>query len=135
VTGEEGELNIFHGKGKLFYLPEGESQWKERGAGTFKLNVDKTGKHAPRMSKLFIEQSSELVLISTFRVMRRDGSLNLLLNARLFKGMRCVAGPDPRYISFVILDEEKKPLSHLLRVRNSPRYAMIAELMCHLVVV
>jgi hypothetical protein len=52
--------------------------------------------------------------------MRRDGSLNLLLNARLFKGMRCVAGPDPRYINFVILDEEKKPQSHLLRVRSLP---------------
>ena len=54
--------------------------------------------------------------------MRRDGSLNLLLNARLFKGMRCVAGPDPRYINFVILDEEKKPQSHLLRVGGPPHH-------------
>ena len=60
--------------------------------------------------------------------MRRDGSLNLLLNARLFKGMRCVAGPDPRYISFVILDEEKKPQSHLLRVRDHRHHAEITEL-------
>jgi len=61
--------------------------------------------------------------------MRRDGSLNLLLNARLFKGMRCVAGPDPRYINFVTLDEEKKPLSHLLRVGGPLHYAESTELM------
>lgn len=49
-------------------------------------------------------------------VMRRDGALNLILNAKLFKGMKFAAGPDPRYVTFTILDEDLKPKSHLLRV-------------------
>lgn len=48
--------------------------------------------------------------------MRREGALNLLINAKLFQGMKFAAGPDPRYVTFVILDEDLKPKSHLLRV-------------------
>lgn len=95
MTGEEDEMNIFHARGKLYEMESGS--WKERGPGLFKLNVNKeTGKSA-RI------------------VMRRDGSLNLLLNAMLFKGMVFSAGHDPRYITFTILDEKLQPKSHLLR--------------------
>lgn len=51
--------------------------------------------------------------------MRREGALNLLINAKLFEGMTFAAGPDPRYVTFAILDEDLKPKSHLLRVSNS----------------
>jgi hypothetical protein len=52
-------------------------------------------------------------------VMRREGALNLLINAKLFEGMSFAAGPDPRYVTFAILDEDLKPKSHLLRVSDS----------------
>lgn len=102
ITGEEEEMNIFHGRGKLYVMDAGS--WKERGPGLFKLNVNKTTGGSPRI------------------LMRRDGALTLLLNASLFKGMMFAAGTDPKYIQFTILDEELKPKSHLLRF-NSPKLA------------
>ena len=39
ITGEEDEINVFHGRGKLYHMVGAE--WKERGPGVFKLNVNK----------------------------------------------------------------------------------------------
>ena len=38
-TGEEEEMNIYQTKGKLFADTEKTHSWKERGKGTFKVNV------------------------------------------------------------------------------------------------
>ncbi|KAG8783526.1 hypothetical protein FRB91_004273 [Serendipita sp. 411] len=94
-TGEEEEMTVFHARGKLYEMENGA--WKERGPGLFKLNVNRETGQAPRI------------------VMRRDGALNLLVNAKLFKGMAFATGPDPKYVTFTILDENLKPKSHLLR--------------------
>lgn len=99
ITGEEEEINVFHGRGKLYHMIGAE--WKERGPGVFKLNINKETRSDARI------------------VMRRDGALNLLVNAKLFQGMKFAPGPDPRYVTFAILDEELKPKSHLLRFPNA----------------
>jgi len=99
VTGEEEEVNVFHGRGKLWHRVGAE--WKERGPGVFKLNVNKETGSDPRI------------------LMRREGALTLLVNAKLFQGMTFSAGPDPRYVTFAILDEDAKPKSHLLRFHTA----------------
>lgn len=67
ATGEESELNIFTCKAKLFHF---DKVWKERGIGTFKINVRNVdGKETGRM------------------IMRADGAGRVMLNSPIFKGM------------------------------------------------
>ncbi|PWY73637.1 hypothetical protein BO70DRAFT_354875 [Aspergillus heteromorphus CBS 117.55] len=70
-TGEENEKTYFSCKAKLFQFSD--SEWRERGIGTFKVNVRITDgvedKKAARM------------------IMRADGVLRVMLNAPIFKGM------------------------------------------------
>lgn len=49
ITGEEEEMNVFHGRGKLYDRESGN--WKERGAGLFKLNVNRQTGSSPRIGK------------------------------------------------------------------------------------
>ncbi|KAJ5353133.1 hypothetical protein N7452_002107 [Penicillium brevicompactum] len=67
-TGEENETTKFAAKGKLYYFDE---QWKERGAGTFKVNTktDADGNISGRM------------------IMRADGALRVTLNSAIFHDM------------------------------------------------
>jgi hypothetical protein len=51
VTGEEDEINVFHGRGKLWHRVGAE--WKERGPGLFKLNVNKETGTNPRIRRSF----------------------------------------------------------------------------------
>ncbi|KAL2004390.1 hypothetical protein VTN02DRAFT_1 [Thermoascus thermophilus] len=68
-TGEEEETTYFSCKAKLFHFTDKE--WKERGIGTFKVNVrePEEGKKTARM------------------IMRADGVLRVMLNTPIFKGM------------------------------------------------
>ncbi|KAI2998060.1 hypothetical protein CBS147346_8405 [Aspergillus niger] len=70
-TGEENEKTYFSCKAKLFHFTNKE--WRERGIGTFKVNVRVTDgvedKKAARM------------------IMRADGVLRVMLNTPIFKGM------------------------------------------------
>jgi lipoprotein-anchoring transpeptidase ErfK/SrfK len=68
-TGEENETTKFSAKGKLYYFDD--KKWKERGAGTFKVNTqtDSDGNISGRM------------------IMRADGALRVMLNSALFHGM------------------------------------------------
>jgi Ran-binding protein 3 len=50
ATGEEDEETLYQTRGKLFVLSP-ENQWKERGTGTLKLNVQKTDRSRPRLCK------------------------------------------------------------------------------------
>jgi Ran-binding protein 3 len=52
VTGEEDEMNVFHGRGKLYDRESGN--WKERGAGLFKLNVNRETGLSPRIRKFYL---------------------------------------------------------------------------------
>ncbi|KAJ5634959.1 uncharacterized protein N7484_008272 [Penicillium longicatenatum] len=68
-TGEEEEETVFSCKAKLFHFSNKE--WKERGIGTFKVNVRQgaDGKQTGRM------------------LMRADGAMRVILNGPIFKGM------------------------------------------------
>ncbi|KAF9893874.1 hypothetical protein FE257_010044 [Aspergillus nanangensis] len=81
-TGEEEEKTYFSSKAKLFQFSDKE--WRERGVGTFKINVrieaGKENKKAARM------------------IMRADGVLRVMLNTPFFKGMTVgdAAGNEPK---------------------------------------
>ncbi|KAJ5666902.1 hypothetical protein N7462_011311 [Penicillium macrosclerotiorum] len=117
-TGEEGEETAFSSKGKLFHFSNGE--WKERGSGTFKVNVrDKdTGKQTGRM------------------IMRADGNMRVILNSPIFKGMKCgdIADQEPTTKQlFLASNEEGRTIPLLLRVPNEAvakdLYAIIRDIL------
>ncbi|GJE93876.1 hypothetical protein PsYK624_100410 [Phanerochaete sordida] len=97
-TGEEDEDTIYQVRAKLFALSG--NQWKERGTGTLKLNVRKEDGSGARL------------------LMRKEAVYTVLLNATLFKGMKCFLAQDPRYIRFSVL--ESGTTTHFnLRVSNA----------------
>ncbi|WVQ98296.1 hypothetical protein IAU59_005419 [Kwoniella sp. CBS 9459] len=67
TTGEEDEETIFQTRAKL-YINDKEA-WRERGVGQLKLNVKRSDGSGARL------------------VMRADGVLRLMLNAKLYKGL------------------------------------------------
>ncbi|CDO69678.1 hypothetical protein BN946_scf184851.g66 [Trametes cinnabarina] len=84
-TGEEDEDTVYQVRGKLFALSP-QNQWKERGTGTLRLNVRREDGGGARL------------------VMRKEAVYTVLLNATLFKGMRCFLAQDPRYIRFSVIE-------------------------------
>ncbi len=75
-TGEEEENTLFQDTCKLFEMiktGEGEkvvTDWKERGIGVLKVNVQKDGSKA-RL------------------IMRKENVLNVILNSLIYSGMKC----------------------------------------------
>ncbi|KAG0320449.1 hypothetical protein BGZ97_000161 [Linnemannia gamsii] len=102
-TGEENEMTIYQTKGKLYADAEKTHTWKERGKGTFKINV---GRRDTKVARL---------------VMRTDGVLRLILNVSIFPEMNVTITGD-KYICFMGI-EGGAPLSFLLKVKD----AVIAE--------
>ncbi|PWY84654.1 hypothetical protein BO94DRAFT_468256 [Aspergillus sclerotioniger CBS 115572] len=94
-TGEEDEKTYFSCKAKLFQFTDKE--WKERGIGTFKVNVRVTDgmedKKAARM------------------IMRADGVLRVMLNTPIFKGMTVGDGqgkePKSKQIHLASLENDR----------------------------
>ncbi|KAJ8473092.1 hypothetical protein ONZ51_g8094 [Trametes cubensis] len=84
-TGEEEEETVYQVRGKLFTLST-QNQWKERGTGTLRLNVRREDGGGARL------------------IMRKEAVYTVLLNATLFKGMRCFLAQDPRYIRFSVIE-------------------------------
>jgi len=84
-TGEEDEETVYQVRGKLYALSP-QNQWKERGTGTLKLNVRREDGTGARL------------------VMRKEAVYTVLLNATLFKGMKCFTAQDPRYIRFSVFE-------------------------------
>ncbi|CRG86797.1 hypothetical protein PISL3812_03809 [Talaromyces islandicus] len=82
-TGEEEEQTYFSSKAKLFHFTNKE--WKERGVGTFKINVKE-------------EAGAENDKVSARMIMRADGVLRVMLNSPIFKGMPVgdVTGEEPK---------------------------------------
>jgi len=81
-TGEEEEETIYQVRGKLFALSD-QNQWREKGTGIIKLNLRRSDGGGARL------------------VMRKDAVYTVILNATLFKGMRCsYASQDHRYLRF-----------------------------------
>ncbi|KAJ5215189.1 uncharacterized protein N7498_001596 [Penicillium cinerascens] len=102
-TGEEQESTIFTCKAKLFHFSNKE--WKERGIGTFKVNVreNASGKTTGRM------------------IMRADGALRVMLNSPIFKGMNYGDAhnnaPESKQILLASM-EDGKTVPLLLRTGN-----------------
>ncbi|KAI0794663.1 hypothetical protein C8Q74DRAFT_1366079 [Fomes fomentarius] len=99
TTGEEEEDSVYQVRGKLFTLSM-QNQWKERGTGMLRLNVRREDGGGARL------------------VMRKEAVYTVLLNAPLFKGMRCFLAQDPRYIRFSII-EAGATTHYNLRVSNA----------------
>jgi len=81
VTGEEDENIVFSIRAKLYVL--GDKQWKERGTGQLRVNVQRSGTGA-RM------------------VMRKEGVHSLMLNVPLFKELKLEVTQDTRYVRFAV---------------------------------
>lgn len=100
-TGEENESTEFAAKGKLYYFDD--KKWKERGTGTFKLNL-KTESNGKKSGRI---------------IMRADGALRVMLNSAVWhtmpfgdvKGSR----PTTRDI-YLASNEDERVVSLLLRV-------------------
>jgi len=101
VTGEEDEETVFQVRGKLFALSE-QNQWSEKGTGMLRLNVRKSDSKGARL------------------VMRKDAVYTVLLNATLFRGMKCSYAPqDQRYLRFSTFDQTGSPTHYNLRLANA----------------
>lgn len=115
-TGEEDEETVYQVRGKLFALSP-QNQWKEKGTGQLKLNVRREDGTGARLGGWFCFK--ERVLCANYcrvlAVMRKEAVYTLLLNATLFKGMRCTLAQDPRYIRFTVF-ENGTPTTYNLRV-------------------
>lgn len=98
-TGEEDELTMYVTKGKLFADADRSQTWKERGKGTFKINVGRKNTRSARL------------------VMRTDGALRLILNVAVIPNMNVIITGD-KYIRFVGI-EEGMPVLFLLKVKDS----------------
>ncbi|KAJ5402428.1 uncharacterized protein N7487_008324 [Penicillium crustosum] len=102
-TGEENESTEFTAKGKLYYFDD--KKWKERGTGTFKLNL-KTESNGKKSARI---------------IMRADGALRVMLNSAVWhtmpfgdaKGSR----PTTRDI-YLASNEDDRVVSLLLRLGN-----------------
>ncbi|CRL18440.1 Pleckstrin homology-type [Penicillium camemberti] len=102
-TGEENESTEFTAKGKLYYFDD--KKWKERGTGTFKLNL-KTESNGKKSARI---------------IMRADGALRVMLNSAVWhtmpfgdaKGSR----PTTRDI-YLASNEDERVVSLLLRLGN-----------------
>ncbi|XP_071991146.1 ran-binding protein 3-like isoform X2 [Engystomops pustulosus] len=73
VTGEEAERNVLQVNAKLFVFNKEKQVWTERGHGYLRLNDTATSINAPFRSRL---------------VMRNHGNLKLILNSKIFDGMK-----------------------------------------------
>lgn len=92
-TGEEEEETIFTCRAKLYHF---EKEWKERGVGTFKINVRYEhkargddhaapgGREAPQDSETAASSSIER---KARLIMRTDGVHRVILNTPVFKDM------------------------------------------------
>lgn len=101
-TGEEGELTVFSCKAKLYHFTGKE--WKERGIGTFKLNVTEAENESRKTARL---------------IMRTVGVFRVVLNTPVFKGMKIGdnAGREPTGKMINLAGVEKgKPVPLMLKV-------------------
>ncbi|KAF9912989.1 hypothetical protein BX616_010190 [Lobosporangium transversale] len=110
-TGEEDEINIYQTKGKLYADSDKTHTWKERGKGTFKVNV---GQHDTKVARL---------------VMRADGVLRLILNVAIFPDMNVVITGE-KYIRFIGI-EDGKPISFLLKVKDAVVASEVVDAINH----
>ena len=115
MTGEEEEDTVYQVRGKLFTL-SAQNQWKERGTGMLRLNVRREDGSGARLGECRVPLDARRMLTGADAVMRKEAVYTVLLNATLFKGMRCFLAQDPRYLRFSVF-EAGATTHYNLRVR------------------
>ncbi|PLB48010.1 hypothetical protein P170DRAFT_202818 [Aspergillus steynii IBT 23096] len=118
-TGEEEEKTYFSCKAKLFQFSDKE--WRERGIGTFKINVKVTdGKEDKASTRL---------------IMRADGVGRVMLNTPIFKGMTVgdASGNEPnsKQIHLASL-ESGRSVPILLRTGHEDHARELYQVVCDL---
>ncbi|KAJ5143777.1 uncharacterized protein N7515_002564 [Penicillium bovifimosum] len=104
-TGEENETTEFTAKGKLYYFDD--KKWKERGAGTFKVN-----------------SKSDEGKVSARMIMRADGAHRVMLNSALWSTMPFgVKGARPTSRDIYLASKEDAKVSTLLLRLGSDKQA------------
>ncbi|KAB8073830.1 hypothetical protein BDV29DRAFT_174818 [Aspergillus leporis] len=118
-TGEEEEKTYFSSKAKLFQFSGKE--WKERGIGTFKVNVKVTdGEEDKKATRL---------------IMRADGVLRVMLNTPIFKGMTVgdASGNEPKSKQIHLASlEEGRSVPILLRMPSEDLAKELYRVVCDL---
>ncbi|PKY01499.1 hypothetical protein P168DRAFT_273890 [Aspergillus campestris IBT 28561] len=118
-TGEEEEKTYFACKAKLFQFSDKE--WRERGVGTFKVNVKVTdGKENKKAARL---------------IMRADGVGRVMLNTPIFKGMTVgdAAGKEPKSKQIHLASlESGRSVPTLLRTGNEEQTKELYQVVCSL---
>ncbi|ORZ05816.1 hypothetical protein BCR42DRAFT_427822 [Absidia repens] len=94
-TGEEDENTVYQTKAKLLILDSTTSNWKERGAGTLRINVKE------------MESTEGKGSSQTRLVMRTDSVYRLILNLLLFSEMKAFIMQD-RFVRFAGFESETK---------------------------
>ncbi|GAN06253.1 conserved hypothetical protein [Mucor ambiguus] len=110
TTGEEDEDTIYQTKAKLLVLDAASGNWKERGVGTFRINMK--------------EEENKKVL-QTRLVMRTDSVYRVILNLLLFQGMKVFIMQD-KFVRFAGFEtnvkedgtSETKLVSFALKLSN-----------------
>ncbi|RKP23694.1 hypothetical protein SYNPS1DRAFT_30551 [Syncephalis pseudoplumigaleata] len=97
VTGEEEEKKLFEMRGKLYEFED--NTWRERGVGLCHINTSKSDEKSRRL------------------VMRRDRTMQLILNTKLVPGMEPSVKDKSIYFSGMNLAGE--PRSFAIRVKNA----------------
>lgn len=92
-TGEEDEVSLASIRAKLFTMGD-DKTWKERGTGTVRCNVDRSA------------YESERKAVGARLVMRSEGVLRLILNVKLFKGMKANLEQD-KFLRMVAFEDGK----------------------------
>lgn len=87
-TGEEDEETVYQHKAKLLVLDTKSNQWKERGSGTFRVNV-------------------KAVTSQVRLVMRTDSVYRLILNLLLFPEIKVFLMQE-RFVRFAGFESETK---------------------------
>jgi Ran-binding protein 3 len=90
-TGEEDEDTVYQTKGKLLVLDTRTGNWKERGVGTFRINMKEDAKK----------------VLQTRLVMRTDSVYRVILNLLLFEGMKVFIMQD-KFVRFAGFETETK---------------------------
>ncbi|ODM16528.1 hypothetical protein SI65_08035 [Aspergillus cristatus] len=119
-TGEEEEKTYFSCKAKLFQFSDKE--WRERGIGTFKVNVKVTdGKEDKKAVRL---------------IMRADGVGRVMLNTPIFKGMNVgdATGKEPKATKQILLAslESGRSAPILLRTGSEDNARDLYRVVCDL---
>ncbi|EMR09772.1 hypothetical protein PNEG_01956 [Pneumocystis murina B123] len=109
-TGEEHEKTIYSTRARLYVVDSVTKDWKERGIGTLRVNIDET-KGIIKRSRL---------------VMRADAVYKVILNASLFKEMLIEGGNIDssnacnldKFLKIVAL-EDGKPTQFAIKVKDN----------------